>query len=431
MGSKCGSLGKRVLSLSSGCMVLSGGIQMVGALALANSVVMLLLLLAGFWSFISGLSLMVTGSKGYIGGHSQTSRRRKLHCVRLVLVLTTIILAVAIILVHLERIRIIDPWSDDVISSRRTLKYASLSQAFDNIGIWVVTVTSITGAIASLCALASVLPCAVSKTFSLHSNLATVESIGWVYEPTPKPDVLENCPSHRLPQALVSPYRHKSRKPALKSKSVTLVSFKHGASLNRQTTSLPTRTSKGRKIVFVDSWHLAPTLPLNMNFGNMRPTDSPRSEREKDLPTKCQPNPSTKCPPSPSTKCPPSPSTKCPPSPSTKCPPSPSTKCPPSPWTRCQPRPSIRCPSSPTTRCQPVPSVRCLPGPSTRCPPIPSTRCPPNPSTRYQPNPSARCPPSPSTRCPPSPAPRCQSKPYTGCQPSLHPQSNLLECEDL
>ncbi|XP_064116954.1 mucin-2-like isoform X2 [Macrobrachium nipponense] len=385
---------------------------------------------------------MVTGSKGYVRGHTQTTRRRKLHCVRLLLILTTIILAVAIILVHLERIRMIEPWSDDVISARRKLKYASLSRAFDNIGIWVVTVTSITGAVSSLCALASVLPCAVSSTFSLHSHLATVESVGWVYEPTPKPDVIENCPPHRLPQALISPSRRKSRKPALKSKSVTLVSFKHGASLNRQTTSLPTRSSKGRHIVFVESWHLAPTLPMNLNFGNIRPADSPRSERQKDLSSKCPRSPSAKYPKSPSTKYLSSPSAKCPSSPSTKYLSSPSAKCPSSPSTKylsspsakypkspstgCPASPTTRCPSSPTARYQPMPSIRCLPIPSTRCqpnPPIPSTRCPPSLSTR--------CPPSPSTRCPPSPAPRCQSRPYAGCRPSLYPQSNLLECADL
>ncbi|XP_068200439.1 uncharacterized protein [Palaemon carinicauda] len=295
MVSKCFSLRKQTFPLSTGCMVLSGGIQMVGSLSLANSIVMLLLLLAGLWNFIFGVSLIATGGKVLSRDHSQTSRRRKLCCVSLMLVLTTVVLVVAILLVHLERIRIIDPWTDVVSSQRRTLEYASISQSFDDIGVWVVTATSIIGAISSLFALWSTFPFGLSNTFSLHNNLATMESLGWVYESTPRPDVLQNCPPLRQLQTHVNAHRYKPRKSALKSKSVTLVSFKHEASMDRQTNSLPVRSSKDRRIVFVDSWQLAPTLPINMDFGKSFPIGSPRSQRGNDLPLKSHCSSNAKC----------------------------------------------------------------------------------------------------------------------------------------
>lgn len=235
---------------------------MFGALTIANPFSMMLLLLAGFWTFACGLTVGLIGNSCHAGG---TSNRRLLLLVRMALISTTIILIVTTSLFHLHRTNILEIWIEWRLSDKK-LVYQSVSQAFNIKGIWVVTVTSVTGALASLFTFVSTFVGRRSSTFSLHKNLSSVESSGWVYESSPGPDILENCPATKLIQSCVKLSQQKYRKQNLKTTSVTLLSFKMEQNVSRSL-SYPLQRTK-EKLILVDSSPFIHCSPLNLNFEN-------------------------------------------------------------------------------------------------------------------------------------------------------------------
>ncbi|XP_071550613.1 uncharacterized protein [Panulirus ornatus] len=139
---------------------------------------------------------------------------RRLLGIRLSLVSTALVLTLVLVLLRLNEAGVYRWTSQASIVQHTQPLVTPVDYKLNQSGVWMVTTTSVVGTMAALLSLASTFCCRRQKSSSPCLNRVTMLSAGWVYEPSPRPDVdaekdeLRECPDsyEMLRRKLTKPF---------------------------------------------------------------------------------------------------------------------------------------------------------------------------------------------------------------------------------